>query len=416
MRVLFTTQPGVGHLHPLVPLAHALQGVGHAVAVACAPSFRDEVTRVGLRAFPAGRDWLTSDLEVAFPALRAIPPGPERYIWVRTNIFADATAREAVPDLLALARAWSPDLIVREAAEYGGCLAAELLGLPHATVRTDAGSASDAGRALVAAPLAAARARFGLPPDPENAMPFRFLRLSFAGALDDPVEDIGPTTHRLRPPATETDPSDMAALRDWHGRLPGRPLVYATLGTVYNRLEGVLAAILDALRPEGLNVILTVGRGQDPARLGPQPPHIRVERFLAQAILLPECDLVVTHGGYGTVAAALAHGVPLVLIPISADQPGNARRCAALGVGRAVGPEERTPAAIRAAARAVMGDPTYRRNALALRDTAATLPGLDHAVALLERLAVERQPLLAPPAPASVTSRTSAPAGSRSRR
>ena len=65
-----------------------------------------------------------------------------------------------------------------------------------------------------------------------------------------------------------------------------------------------------------------------------------------------------------------------------------------LGVGLVVGPDERTPAAIRAAVRAVLADPAYRRNAEGLGDQMAVLPGMDHAVALLERLAREKQPLL----------------------
>ncbi|MGH3544565.1 MAG: glycosyltransferase [Mycobacteriales bacterium] len=112
--------------------------------------------------------------------------------------------------------------------------------------------------------------------------------------------------------------------------MPKRPTVYATLGTVYNRMAAVFTAILEGLREEPLNLILTLGRNQDPAQFGRHPPHVRIERFVSQALLLPHCDLVITHGGFGTVTAALAHGLPLVLIPISADQPENARRCTAL--------------------------------------------------------------------------------------
>jgi len=91
---------------------------------------------------------------------------------------------------------------------------------------------------------------------------------------------------------------------------------------------------------------------------------------------------------------ALGHGLPLVVIPISADQPRNARRCVALGVGRSLEPAAVTPGAVREAVRAVLGDPSYRANAGRVRDEMAALPGPEHAVALLERLAAEKQPLL----------------------
>ena len=395
MRVLFTTQPGIGHLHPLLPLARGMAQQGHTVAFACARSFVPEVGRAGCGAFPVGRDWLTIELEQAFPEIREVPPGPTRYAWVRANVFAGATARHAVPDLLALSRVWPPDLIVRDAAEYGGCLAAELLGIPHAVVRTDSGSSSYPGRYLVSKQLDVARTHFGLAPDPEVAMPFRFLHLSFATGLDDPAELTAPTHHRLRPVGTVLAPEEGEEgerTLAWLRRVPKRSTVYATLGAVYNNMVEVFTAILRSLREEPLNLILTVGRNQDPAQFGCQPVHVHIERFVPQALLLPRCDLVVTHGGFGTVTAALAHGLPLVLIPISADQPENARRCAALGVGHIVGPDKRTPPIIRAAVREVLDNPLYRSNAQRLRQQAQTLPGLEHGIRLLERLASENAP------------------------
>src|SRR5205823_2473797 len=82
---------------------------------------------------------------------------------------------------------------------------------------------------------------------------------------------------------------------------------------------------------------------------GPQPAHVRVERYVPQSLLFPACDLVVTHGGYNTIMAALTHGLPLVLVPISADQPFQAQRCAEIGVGRVVPSRELTAEALRVA-------------------------------------------------------------------
>ena len=86
----------------------------------------------------------------------------------------------------------------------------------------------------------------------------------------------------------------------------------------------------------------------------------------------------------------------MVLIPIAADQPENARRCAELGMARVIAPDQRAPETIRSAAREVLCGPAYRHNAERLRDELHRLPGLDRAVALLERLAVERRPLTVP--------------------
>ena len=106
------------------------------------------------------------------------------------------------------------------------------------------------------------------------------------------------------------------------------PTVYFTLGTVYNMESGDLfQRVMAGLRDLAADVIVTVGRDLDPDELGPQPPNVHIERFVPQAELLPHCDLVVSHAGSGSVLGALAHGLPMVLIPIGADQPLNAARC-----------------------------------------------------------------------------------------
>jgi UDP:flavonoid glycosyltransferase YjiC (YdhE family) len=94
------------------------------------------------------------------------------------------------------------------------------------------------------------------------------------------------------------------------------------------------------------------------------------------------------------VIGALAHGLPMVVIPIGADQPRNAQRCNDLHVARVLHALEATPERVRAAASDVLGDPTYRLNAERMRDEIADLPGPDHAVTLLECLVSTRQPLL----------------------
>ena len=91
---------------------------------------------------------------------------------------------------------------------------------------------------------------------------------------------------------------------------------------------------------------------------------------------------------------ALAHGLPLVLVPMGADQPLNAKRCEALGVARVLDAGEATPATACQAVTAVLADQTHRQAAKRMRDEIAALPGPAHAVMLLERLATEKRPLL----------------------
>ena len=111
-----------------------------------------------------------------------------------------------------------------------------------------------------------------------------------------------------------------------------------------------------------------------------------------QASLLPHCDLVVSHGGSGSVLGALSHGLPSVLIPMGADQPLNGERCARLGVARVLDAFDVSPVEVREAATSVLEDPGYRSNAERLRAEIAALPDPAEAVKLLEGLCQARRP------------------------
>jgi UDP:flavonoid glycosyltransferase YjiC (YdhE family) len=387
MRVLFTTQPGSGHFNPLVPFAQALVDAGHEVAVACAPCFLIDVEAAGFTAFPAGIDWRNDRLTQFFPD--APPPGPARSPWIN-RLWRDTMARAMVPDLLALADQWRPDVLVRDVLEFGAPLAAELLGLPHAS----AGAHWFRRQVPLTAPLEKMRHELGLAPDPTAARLYHYLALApMPPSWVAPDEEAPPTAHFVRPPALDDDgEGDLSA---WlAGRLAGRPLVHATLGTTeVTRTPGLYEAILAGLRDDPLDLVMAVGRHRDPVELGLQPPRVRIERHVSHGALLPRCDVVVTHGGFGTIMGCLASGVPMVVIPVQGDQPRNAQRCADLGAGIIISPEERTPEAIRAAVRAVLADPSYRQNATRLRGEIAALPDMDQAVHLLEQLATNRQPL-----------------------
>jgi MGT family glycosyltransferase len=177
--------------------------------------------------------------------------------------------------------------------------------------------------------------------------------------------------------------------------LPDAPLIYATLGTAINTRTEILGAFVEALRDERVNLVVTVGRDGDPDQFGPQPPNVRIGRYIPQTLLFPRCDLVISHGGSNTMLAALAHGIPQVMVPITADQPENAERCAAAGVARMVSLAEATAASIREAALAVLSDPSYRRAAERTRDEMAALAGPDEVMRLLERLARDKMPMFA---------------------
>ena len=116
---------------------------------------------------------------------------------------------------------------------------------------------------------------------------------------------------------------------------------------------------------------------------------MHIERYVPQSLLLPHCDLVVNHGGSGSVIGALAHGLPLVVLPMGADQLPNAQRCEQLGVGVVLDAVRVTPRSVRDATSALLSDAHAREAAERIRDEIASLPGPEAAVPMLEQL-VER--------------------------
>lgn len=381
MRFLFTFVGGQGHFDPLVPIARAGQDAGHRVDFACRASMVQVVRGAGFGSVVAvGPDVVDLSSVIALPTLEEAHE--ERVLALG---FAEITATHRARDLIALGTEQTPEVIVSDEVDFGALIAAEVLGIPWATVIVLA-AGGFARTDLLTAPLNRVRAAFDLPPDPHLEMLSRHLVLvPGPPSFRDPAFGLPPTAVAIQPGSAGGHDGRSSP---WPARVEGRPRVYVTLGTIFNMESGDLfSRLLDAVADLPADVLVTVGRTLDPATLGPGPPHVTVRPYIPQAAVLDGCDLVVCHGGSGSVIGALTEGVPLVVLPMGGDQPHNARRCATLGVGVTVDAITATPAAIRVAINKVLGDPAYRRRAVALQHEAATLPTASDALALLERLA-----------------------------
>jgi len=324
------------------------------------------------------------EAERAITSLR--PLDMEHEYEVLADFYAGREARDRARLILELSPRWQPDLVVCDEVDFGSMVAAERLGLPHATVLV-AASGSFVRPDVVLEPLNSLRAVHGLPPDPEMKMLSRYLVVSpFPPSFRDPAAPPAPNLRTIRPtPITRGNGRSAAP---WVPPHSGRPVIYFTLGTVFNTESGDLfQRVLSGLRELPIELVVTVGRDVDPEIFGPQPGNVRIERYVPQAALLPHCDLVINHGGSGSVIGALAHGLPLVVIPMGADQSLNAARCEQLGVGMRLDAMQATPASIRRAVADVLADPGFRVGAERMREEIAALPGPETIVPLLERLA-----------------------------
>jgi UDP:flavonoid glycosyltransferase YjiC (YdhE family) len=377
-RLLFTCRPLTGHYEPLRPLASAARDAGHAVAFATGAPMIATARGDGFEALPAGPGAdFRAEWAPRFPGWNRLV-GDEQRRFFLGKIFADL---ELAPRAVGLDRVldqWSPDLVVHEMAELAAPLVCTARGLPYVDVSygplIPTELLREAGRG--AAPHWLAR---GLMPDPLAGL-LRYLYVDICPpSLQNPELASVQTVQALRPVVA----APPGPLPDELSVLPDRPLVYVTLGTVYNRDLSVFATVLEGLRDAPVSVLLTIGRDNDPSALGPQPPNVAVHRYVPQAAVLPHCDAAVIHGGAGTMLGALAAGVPLLCLPQGADQHGNADHVVAAGAGSTLLREELTPGAVRAAVAALLDESGYRLAARRIAGEIAAMPTPGDALAAI---------------------------------
>lgn len=381
-RILFTFAGGSGHADPLVPIAYAARAAGHTTAFAGRRSGAVNAEALGftLLGAPVG----PAENPRAITPLRALDMVHEEQ--VLRDHYAGAEARRRATQILELIGAWRPDLIVSDEVDFGSMVAAERAGLAHVTVSVTA-SGSFVRPEVVTQPLDALRVEHGLAPDPTLAMPSRHLVVSpFPPSFRDPASPVAPNTLSIRSEPVPLGGSEVAT--DWQPHASERRTVYLTLGTVFNSEAGDLfQRAIEGLRDLPIEVVVTVGRDIDPTGFGSQPQHVHIERYIPQSELLPHCDLVINHGGSGSVIGALAHGLPVVVLPMGADQSLNAARCEQLGVGIALDAVAATPQSIGCAADDALGSGAFRAAAQGMREEIERLPGPETVVPHLERIA-----------------------------
>lgn len=371
MRVLMTCQPFYSHLVPvLVPAAKALRRAGHEVAVATAPAMAPHLAAAGIEHLPLPNVLTLTEL-VARRA--AAPKGDVREASGSLTIaFAGTLAGVFARDVLEVARSWRPDVLVRECKEFGGYLAAEKLGLPQAVLDTSPYSALNLP--MVRDALNGQRAEFGLDTVDEPGHPEGFLLAGVVPAAWYP-DELRVSTARHYRPAPLAGPLD-ASLLD----LPDdRPLVLAGLGSVARTFvpetPKVLETMITALGDVPCTAVVALGSDPD-EWAGSRPGNVRLMSFVPQQLLLESADLVLTHGGFGSVAEAIRAGTPMVLLPMFSDQSHNAARTAGLGLGLQLDVESATPASLAESCALALAGP-YRHRAAAMSRQSRACPGFD---------------------------------------
>jgi len=324
MRVLVASGPGAGHALPLLPFVAALAERGDDVLLVVAPELEATAQATG-QPYRLGARPPADELDALWARFGEAPPG-EAAVIANREIFGRLNTAAMLPAMQDAVASWRPDAVLREPCEYASAITALGAGIPHAQVGISQAAIEASATELVAPALT----------------PYG----------DDVVPELLAAPYLTRFPA-RLDPSPyaetwryreaMPAPRQLPDCWPGRdgPLVYITFGSVAGSLpvvRSVFATALAAVADLEARVLVTVGRDVDIAVLGPVAANTRVEAWVPQEDVLARAALVVCHGGSGTTFGALAAGIPLVFVPMFADQRPNAERVVELGAGVIVAP------------------------------------------------------------------------------
>jgi UDP:flavonoid glycosyltransferase YjiC (YdhE family) len=435
---LIATLPLAGHVAPAIPVAQALAARGHTVRWYTGRHYRPAVEATGARYEPM-QAMPDPDDE---PYLRNLPKlgFPTSLNWGVKHAFIDPIPAQ-VADLRRILTGFPADVVLCDQVFGGAEALFELGGPPWAMISVSTLTLSSRDTAPSAAllppdpsPLGRIRNRalaalvdrlllrdatshsnyvrwtLGLPPLRRGLFdmcsPFLYLQ-GATPAFEYPRSDLPPQVHFVGPLLPGPRPD--FAPPDWWGELgAGRPVVHVTQGTVATDAANLILPTLQALSDQDVLIVATTG-GQDPSSLGPLPANVRVAAFLPHAHLLPHVHVVVTNGGFGGVQAALAHGIPLAVAGGSQEKPQVAAMVAWSGAGINLKTGSPTAEQIRAAVRALLDDPGYRRSAEAIRHDYARHDPPNEAAALLERLAATGRPVLRGTIPANLPDTAPAP-------
>jgi hypothetical protein len=374
---------GAGHLRPLVPFLDQARRDGGETLVVGPPALTGLAGATG-HPFLAGGEPPEAQVRPIREQLPVLPP-QEASVLGNREMFGRLAATAMLAAMEQAVRDWRPDLILRDPCEYASAVVAARLGIP--AVQVAIGLAEVEWGSIGVAEPALEALRDGLTAELRRS-PYL---TRFPAALD---ASPFPGTRRYREPAA----APRGALPAWWADT-GAPLVYVSFGTVLGRMSfaaEAYRAVIDAVTGLDARVLVTTGHGFDPSRLRGVPGNVHVEAWIDQADVLGEAGLVVCHGGSGTTYGALAAGVPLVVVPVFADQFANAPKLAQAGAGipvytgqdtqgrrRPVGREDAPR--IRRAIETVLADGSYREAAQAVAADMAAAPAIGTLLGQLPR-------------------------------
>lgn len=397
---LFCNVPSTGHVDPTLPVVAELLRRGHEVVYFLTDAYRERVEATG----------------ATFQAYDGIGPDYFDDVSRRFNPVQLATqlAESAIhlqPPLLAAIRETRPQAIVYDSMCPWGRIAARQAGLPAVASMAllevpprylwRSGELPAGGTVITRGlPWLARYRRAGraLRQTTGVAVPSFVRLLNWPGDhnICYTAPALLPDAHRLGPAYTFVGPPLAACAEEvpfpYEALQPNRPLIYVSLGTVFNDDPGFFRACLAAFAGQEVQVVISTGRRLQPGALEPLPANAIVRDYVPQQAILERASLFITHSGANSVHHALYHGVPLLLVPQQLEQALIAARIAELGAGLMLNRRRLSPERIGELARRLLADNAYRDRAAALGKALRQAGGAPQAAATIETITASSSP------------------------
>ncbi|MDF3293373.1 nucleotide disphospho-sugar-binding domain-containing protein [Streptomyces silvisoli] len=413
MRVLFCAFPATAHVHPLVPLAWALQNAGHEVRVAIHPGAAHLVTEAGLAPVPVGAaltevmQWNDNfeKLDTLTDFLSVDAAHDDGWVgkWAgMTRMLAGFSPM--LDDLVDFCRTWQPDLVLWDPFCVPAAVAATVTGAAQARFLW---GQDNIGWLHARSRERLAQHSTGPEEDPVTALMRPMLEpygIAYREELLLGQWSIDPVPAPLRLPVelsyepirrvpyngNRTPPA-------WVHERPERPRVCLSLGMggrgrqLFREAGVSFADVVAALAELDIELVTTL-HAEQLATVRQVPENVRLVEYVPLNYLLPSCSVLIHHGGGGTFAAAVTHRVPQLVTPLPMwGEARTARYVAESGAGLMLEPQELTVESLAQQVTRLLTEPSFRAGAEQLHAQTQSMPSPAEVVRRLEALTVQHR-------------------------
>ncbi len=372
--------PMHGHVLPTLAVVGELVERGHRVSYAVTADFADQVRAAG-----------------GEPVLYEVPPSGEA-----SEDMTHMVTEVLGLNMLALSQLEPqfahdrPDLVLYDVYAWMGPLLAARWGvpvvqlapthLPYEGLVQEFFGVDEISQIPGHSELAAAVAEFGVPGGVHalTLAPPRTIAFFPRTFQRRPETVRGRDAHGVGPAI-----SDRSFQGSWQAPKGGRPVVYVSLGSQFNRRPEFYRSCRDAFDGMGWHVVMSVGAEVAERGIGPLPQGFEVHASVPQLDVLAASSVFVTHGGMGSAMEAFALGVPVVAVPQMAEQRVNATCIAELGLGLYLPPEQADSASLREAVLTAADDQSIAAAVAALRREIMEAGGASAAADVVEKTLTE---------------------------